>query len=266
MFILLVISVFSGAIGIIAILPKPSNPPSVGISITPYFSREYANGYDDENISIYYKNNKVSSINKSFFEIRNIGTEAITKSMFDKPFIVDLSEQDIKIIDAYAVDANDDFIREDISNPEITEDNKILVNNFLLNQGEYFNFLIVTDKPIEKFKLSYKIEGMKSAALMQVIAEIDPDEQKKYIRFFTVVGIVLLILFLAVIIPVIFYKLKHKRNIYRLKRKYDNISDDDAKILANTSAEEVKEMQLLIKQYQTVHNKYALQGKKRGHQ
>lgn len=120
---------------------------------------------NDSNLKLLYGEREVSKPCITSIVIQNTGAYPITNSDFLRPFIIAFGETD-EILSVNIGDCSNQYIREQVVENSSFSNQKLTIDNFLLNPGEMFTVDIISDGGIPLINFDYRLEGISELNLI----------------------------------------------------------------------------------------------------
>ena len=120
---------------------------------------------NDSNLKLLYGEREVSKPCITSIVIQNTGAYPITNSDFLRPFIIAFGETD-EILSVNIGDCSNQYIREEVVENSSFSNQKLTIDNFLLNPGEMFTVDIISDGGIPLINFDYRLEGISELNLI----------------------------------------------------------------------------------------------------
>ena len=117
------------------------------------------------NLKLLYGEREVSKPCITSIVIQNTGAYPITNSDFLRPFIIAFGETD-EILSVNIGDCSNQYIREEVVENSSFSNQKLTIDNFLLNPGEMFTVDIISDGGIPLINFDYRLEGISELNLI----------------------------------------------------------------------------------------------------
>ena len=121
----------------------------------------------NSNLKLLYGEREVSNPCITSIIIQNTGAYAVTNEDFLQPFLISFDGNN-EILAVNIGECSNSYIKDEVLNNSEFSNQKLILDDFFLNQGEMFTVDIISDGGIPLIKFDTRINGISSLNLVEV--------------------------------------------------------------------------------------------------
>ena len=121
----------------------------------------------NSNLKLLYGEREVSNPCITSIIIQNTGAYAVTNEDFLQPFLISFDGNN-EILAVNIGECSNSYIKDEVLNNSEFSNQKLIIDDFFLNQGEMFTVDIISDGGIPLIKFDTRINGISSLNLVEV--------------------------------------------------------------------------------------------------